>query len=514
MKKLIRIMSLAVLWLFVSAKVYSYDFEVGGIYYGYNSNTQTAYVTNDYTKDFSYSGNIIIPNTVTYNGRQLVVAEIGEKAFLNCKNLHTVSLPNSIITIGDEAFKACEGIVSLSLPNSIKSIGLGAFSDCTGLKSIELPNELVRISSDLFSNCSSLENITIPHSVEDIGASAFQDCISLKSIIIPSNVTAIRRYAFSGCTGVETLVLEDGEVDLWIDVIVSGYTYTPFDGTKIKYLYIGRAYKRNGGYPADYSAYYPIDFSKTKVLALGESIKKLSIRRESIERVYSFAQNPENETVEFSNSVYINAKLYVPTGTKEKYMSANGWKNFFQIEEMDVADMWNGQGEPPTDDIPQLQKCDKPSIHYSKGKLSFECATDGATCQSTITDTDIASYSVNEIQLSATYNISVYASKEGFDNSDAVTATLCWIDADPKTEGIESGVAQVRANAVLIQSYDGIVSVEGVSDDTDIAVYDTSGQMVGSGKAHGNCSIIATNLKSGSIAIVRIGDKSVKIMMK
>ncbi len=114
------------------------------------------------------------------------------------------------------------------------------------------------------------------------------------------------------------------------------------------------------------------------------------------------------------------------------------------------------QGEPPTDDDTQQQKCEKPIIHYSNGKLSFECATDGATCQSTITDTDIASYSENEIQLSATYNISVYASKEGFDNSDVATATLCWIDADPKTEGIESGVAQVRANAVLIQSHDGI----------------------------------------------------------
>ena len=511
MKKLIRIMSLAVLWLFVSAKVYSYDFEVGGIYYGYNSNTQTAYVTNDYTKEFSYSGNIIIPNTVTYNGRQLVVAEIGEKAFLNCKNLHTVSLPNSIITIGGEAFKACEGIVSLSLPNSIKSIGFGAFSDCTCLKSIELPNKLARISDYLFWNCSSLEKIDIPFGVETIGNSAFQDCISLKSVNIPPSVTVIGDYSFKNCPSMATLVLEDGEEDLFID---TGSTYTPFDGTKIKYLYIGRAYKRNGGSPADYSAYYPIDFSKTKVLALGESIKKLSIWNESIERVYSFAQNPENETVEFPNSVYFNAKLYVPTGTKEKYMSANGWKNFFQIEEMDVADMWNGQGEPPTDDIPQLQKCDKPSIHYSKGKLSFECATDGATCQSTITDTDIASYSVNEIRLSATYNISVYASKEGFDNSDVATATLCWIDVDPKTEGIESGVAQIRANAVLIQSHDGIVSVEGVSDGTDIAVYDTSGHMVGSGKAHSNSSSIATDLRSGSVAIIRIGNKSVKIVMK
>ena len=97
---------------------------------------------------------------------------------------------------------------------------------------------------------------------------------------------------------------------------------------------------------------------------------------------------------------------------------------------------------------------------------------------------------------------------------DVATATLCWIDTEPKTEGIESGVAQVKANAVLIQSHDGTVSVEGVADGTDITIYDTSGQMVGSTKAHCNYTTIATNLRNGSVAIVRIGDKSFKIIMK
>ena len=176
--------------------------------------------------------------------------------------------------------------------------------------------------------------------------------------------------------------------------------------------------------------------------------------------------------------------------------------------------MWNGQGEPNISDNPHQQKCERPTIHYSKGKLSFECATDGVTYLSTITDTGIASYSEKEIQQSAIYNISVYASKAGYENSDVVTATLCWIDADPKSEGIESGVAQVRANAVLIQSHDGTVSVEGVADGTDITIYDTSGQMVGSTKANCNYTTIAINLRNGSVAIVRIGDKSLKIIME
>lgn len=514
MKQLIKYLSLLLFVLFVSHRAYPYDFEIGGIYYGYNANNQTVYVTKDYTKEQSYVGSVIIPQTVTYNGRTLDVAEIGENAFSNCKDLYNVSLPNSIKTIGPSAFKGCEGIVSISLPSSIKSMGYAAFSGCTGMKTIELPNTIEKIEGELFSDCSSLEKISIPNGIKDIGAYAFHNCISLKSVRIPSSVTAIRRHAFSGCSGIKTLVLEDGEKDLWIEEIVSGGSfYTPFDGANIKHIYIGRAYKQNSGYPADYSASYPIGFAQTKVLSLGESIKMINIWSQSIDTIYSFSTNPDKITVEFINSIYINAKLYVPTGTKEKYMAAEGWKNFFNIQEMDVADMWDGKSEPPTNDDTK-EKCEKPTIHYSNGKLLFESATESAVCQSTITDSDITSYSGNEVQLGVTYNISVYATAAGYENSDVATATLCWIDVEPKTEGIENSVSQVSARAVLIQANNGILSISGVENGTDIAVYSSSGMMVGSAKSIGGSSSFATSLRNGEIAIVKIGDKAVKVVMK
>ena len=80
---------------------------------------------------------------------------------------------------------------------------------------------------------------------------------------------------------------------------------------------------------------------------------------------------------------------------------------------------------------PTSQQCEKPIISYQQGKLTFVCATEGATCQYSITDTDIKAGSGNEVQLTATYNISVYAMKSGYDNSDVATATLCWIDQQP-----------------------------------------------------------------------------------
>jgi len=120
----------------------------------------------------------------------------------------------------------------------------------------------------------------------------------------------------------------------------------------------------------------------------------------------------------------------------------------------------------------------------------------------------------NEISLTATYTVNVYATATGYENSDVATATLCWLDAEPKTEGMTSDIATARGNAVLIQSHNGILNIAGVAKGTDIAVYSTSGQMVGSAKANGATLSVTTTLRNGNIAIVRIGDKSVKVVIQ
>ena len=159
-------------------------------------------------------------------------------------------------------------------------------------------------------------------------------------------------------------------------------------------------------------------------------------------------------------------------------------------------------------------KCAKPSISYLNGKLSFFCETDGVSFNSTITNSDISSYNSNEIQLGVTYNINVYATKTGYDNSDVATATLCWIDVDPKTEGINNSVTQVRANAELIQAKNGQISISGVDDGTIISVYGVNGLQVGSATSRNGHAKITTNLLSGSIAIIKIGNRSVKTTIR
>lgn len=213
---------------------------------------------------------------------------------------------------------------------------------------------------------------------------------------------------------------------------------------------------------------------------------------------YSLAKNV------FPDEVYRQSTLFVPYGTEKLYSRYDGWREFLKIVEMDEND---------TPDIPGAEKCNAPTISYKNGKLVFECDTEGATFVTDITDADIKKHYDASISLTATYNISVYATKEGYNKSDVATATLCWIDTEPKTEGI-TNVAQVRARAVMIQNSGNVLSVSGVDEGTEINVYDTAGKKVGSSVANSDITNITTSLDSGSIGIIKIGKKAVKVLIK
>lgn len=159
--------------------------------------------------------------------------------------------------------------------------------------------------------------------------------------------------------------------------------------------------------------------------------------------------------------------------------------------------------------------CAKPTIAYANGKLTFSCETEGAICQSTITDADIASYSGNEVQLGVTYNISVYATRDGYTDSDVATATLCWIDAEPRTEGLdEDAVTEVKALPVLVQAQGGTISVQGIAGGMEVSVFSIDGKKEGSAISISNQAVINTNLTPGSIAVVKIGEKAINVLIK
>jgi hypothetical protein len=211
---------------------------------------------------------------------------------------------------------------------------------------------------------------------------------------------------------------------------------------------------------------------------------------------------PETTRSAFEGSYIEYVTLHVPEASLEAYRTTAPWSGFKTIVPIDNT---------LPDDAP---KCATPTISYNNGRLTFDCETEGAICQYTITDEDIKSEAANVVDLTVAYSISVYATKEGYKDSEVATATLCWIDVVPGAGDITTQVAEVRATPVLITGNGGMLTLTGVSSGTLINVYDLSGKLVGSAHATEGATHISTTLSSGAVAIVKIGAKSVKVMIK
>ena len=199
-----RILTL-IMSLFVTMMAFAYDAKISGIYYNLYEIHKTAEVTYHSSDYNSYSGDIVIPNTISYDGIAYSVTSIGEHAFSDCSSLTSITIPNSVTRIGKYAFGGCSSFTSITIPNNVTLIGDSVFNGCSSLTSIEIPNSVTSIGNSVFYGCSSLTSITIPNSVTSIGNSVFNGCSSLTSIIIPNSVISIGESAFSRCSSLTSI---------------------------------------------------------------------------------------------------------------------------------------------------------------------------------------------------------------------------------------------------------------------------------------------------------------------
>ena len=216
--------------------------------------------------------------------------------------------------------------------------------------------------------------------------------------------------------------------------------------------------------------------------------------------VYCYAEKvPSTESNAFNGSYPEYATLHVPDASIESYKTTAPWSSFGKIVGL-------SGGEP---EQPEVEKCATPVVTYVDGCLEITCETEGAEFITDIADNDIKKHYESKIELSATYNIEVYATKANYDNSDTVSVALVWVE-NGDTD-VETGIISVEAAPVLIQGNGGVLSVSGLTKDTEVVVYTISGTEVARATATDGTATISTGLQSGTIVVVKFGNKSVKV---
>ena len=460
-------------------------------------NSVTSIGNSAFSSCFSLT-NIVIGNSVT---------SIGNYAFSYC-NLTSIEIPNSVTSIGNSAFEKCDSLKELRIENGTETLSLGydenyihgggygggyydnkgLFSECPletlylgrnlsyssyylpfkqnkTLTSVTIGNSVTNIGEDAFYGCSSLTSIEIPNSVTNIGENAFYGCSSLTSIEIPNSVTRIGDGAFSFCTGLKKIEFKCAKIGTW------------FNGLSIEEV--------------------EIDYRVTSIA--GGAFKNCS----SLTNIHLLGETPPSvESNTFAESQYATLTIYVPQGSLSTYQSSDVWKNFWDIREESTT-------ETPEEEV---KKCATPVITYNDNGLDITTETDGAEIHTTIECSDVDSFNGGRIDLSATYNITAYATKSGYLNSETVTATLCWI-AVSSDEGV-TDVFEVEAMPVLVTCSNGTINICGGKEGAEVVVYTTSGVAVGNATITNGNATISTGLAKGEIAVISIAGKGIKVVMQ
>ncbi|MBO7558178.1 MAG: leucine-rich repeat domain-containing protein [Bacteroidaceae bacterium] len=221
--------------------------EIDGI--NYYILTKGAYVEVR-SKNPKYSGDVVIPGTIEYEGETFTVTAIGDNAFNYCTNLTSVSLPNTIKTIGKHAFEECKKLKTINIPQSIELMDINAFFKCEGLevlkadnieswcrmkinqdanplvyakhlyfgddevKELIIPKTVTAVCDRAFHGYKGLTSVFFENTITSIGDYAFFDCTELKQVRMSNSITAIGTCAFYQCTALSSLILSENLTDI------------------------------------------------------------------------------------------------------------------------------------------------------------------------------------------------------------------------------------------------------------------------------------------------------------
>ena len=303
----------AIIALCSSLSAFAYDFQVDGLYYTVSD--KTGQLVNLAKGDVKYTGDIVIPSSVSYGGttytvsgmesqvcqdcKTLTSVVIGDKitkipqyAFYGCTNLETVTLGTKVESLGYAAFSGCTNLSSINLNDNITSFDNSVFLNCTSLTSVVLGESILEMGSSVFNGCTNLRTVEIHQGCSVIGSSAFQDCKKLQTIDIPNSVIKIGSQAFQNCVNLTSAKIGNGVQEI--------PQYTFLGCTRLNTVSLG-----SGILSVDYSAFYNCS-----------QLNSLTVL------------NPQTPSVDNTSFNYYNANLYVPVQSLSAYKSHEAWSKF------------------------------------------------------------------------------------------------------------------------------------------------------------------------------------------
>lgn len=173
-----------------------------------------------------------IESSISSNGKNYTVTEIGNWAFKEWNTLTEVTLPNTVEIIGFQAFFNCSNLTKVIIPEGVRKIGQNAFNGCSQLTSITIPSTIENMNT-AFSGNTALSHVTLTNGISEISYSAFEGCTGLTEVEIPSSVNKIRQDAFNGCTNLSDVKYNGHKTD-WDKVTVE--TGNDTLTSKVQYL--------------------------------------------------------------------------------------------------------------------------------------------------------------------------------------------------------------------------------------------------------------------------------------
>lgn len=303
---------------------------------------------------------------------------------------------------------------------------------------------VVTLGAECFSACYNLSSITIPSTVTVIGVRCFKECGSLTSIVIPSSVSSLGEGCFKNCSSLTSITIP----------------------ASVKWI-------------GEYRTF-------TNCVKLN-----------------TFFLKGVPPTCDYSSMGLSN---YIEIKVPAEYLQDS--KKTFGSDFINIS-AWN-PNESGDDDKP-VTPCATPAIFYGAGKLKFSSETAGAKYHYTISDKDMATDALCEdgnVSLSAAYDISVYATADGYSASEKAKATLYWVNANLENT---TNIYQARTRGVVASAHDGIVCISGLDNGEVVKFYAADGKLIGSSSAVDGTASCAV---SETMVIAKFGDNAIKVAVK